>query len=157
MKPFVTWVLGVAATIFVAVGLLQLARNSAESAWREHPEQLIDEQERMRTAELNEQRVAAHRRILAKSAVIEALAEGKIDLLEAARRCRDLTTPDAIVMSTLRRQFPNMPDDELFCRHVIALVESLLEEDPARTEAVVCRLNDELCCYLCNGLLRLEE
>jgi hypothetical protein len=89
-----------------------------------------------------------HRRVLermkAKDAIAEDLIAGKLTLVEAAARVRDL--PDGMPgwMNLLPPEELGANDDETLCRHVIGWAQTVLADRPEKAAAVGRRLDAEL-------------
>jgi hypothetical protein len=113
-------------------------------------------QERRRQLEADTVVERARRRHIDE--LIEDMAEGRRSLLDGASRMRELYRDQPrIVWERIRMRFPDMSDDERFCRLLIGEVESFLRgEEPARARSVVARLEHELEEHRRAGTLRLE-
>jgi hypothetical protein len=73
------------------------------------------------------------------------VAEGRLELTEAAARLREMyrAVPD-FPWQTVRRRFPGASDEECCCRLMMAEVEALLGPDSERARAVAPRLEAQL-------------
>jgi hypothetical protein len=93
-----------------------------------------------------------------RRAVARDLAAGRLMLLEAAARVRDLDRADpAFPWEAFRLRTPGATDDERHCREVIASIENLLPADSPEREAALRRCAAELQEHLARGTLRLPE
>jgi hypothetical protein len=97
------------------------------------------------------------RRLEAKEALARALAAGRVTLLEAAARLRDLDRgkPD-FNWEEFRRAFRGASDDERHCREVIKWVRMVNVVDTPQDEATARRLEAELQYHIDHGTLRLD-
>jgi hypothetical protein len=93
----------------------------------------------------------------ARGALGQELAEGRLGLLEAAARSRDLDRSAPYFQpDEFRRGFAGDSDDERHCREVIALLRSRKSPPGAApTEELARRLEGELRDRLSRGTLRL--
>src|SRR5262249_26591172 len=89
---------------------------------------------------------AAEPRCLRAGEVARAAAAGRLTLLEAAARLRDLR-------AEVPGGNPDACDDEYYCRDVIRRASRVLDDDPARAEEVAARLSAELEEHLRRGTL----
>jgi hypothetical protein len=80
------------------------------------------ESELRRSDELDAQLVEAQQRVGVKQQVVGDVIDGRLDLLEAAARFRDLTPPSSDAARYLRRVYAGPSDDERFCRALIQWV-----------------------------------
>jgi hypothetical protein len=69
---------------------------------------------------------------------------GRLGLVEAAGRFRDLTPDPPFNQEVFRRAYPGGSDEERYCRQVIAFVRVALREQPGADPSVVGRLEAEL-------------
>jgi hypothetical protein len=113
-------------------------------------------QEGQREGELGAECQAAWRRNEAKNKVAREAAEGRLTLLEAAARFRDLDvdTP-AETLAAWRRAVGGATDDERYCRTVIQYVEVLLRDRPEESAAALRDLGAQLAEALSRGDIRL--
>jgi hypothetical protein len=90
--------------------------------------------------------------------LIADMVEGRRSLIDGASRMHELYCDQPrIVWDRIRMRFPDMSDDERFCRLLIGEVESFLRgEGPVRARSVVARLERELEEHRRAGTLRLE-
>jgi hypothetical protein len=85
------------------------------------------------------------RRIDAKTRVTEEVVAGRLGLLEAAARFRDLTGGSAEALRHLRGAYDGADDDERFCRAVIAWARtSVPDRTPGEPGPTAPRLEAEL-------------
>jgi hypothetical protein len=90
------------------------------------------------------------RRIVAKEGVIEALLEGRLTLLQAARWFQLLNEQPANCPDDYRDFFPGRSDGEKLCRQVLCWARPRLEEGPpSRAQALMAQLEAELEEHLC--------
>jgi hypothetical protein len=98
------------------------------------------------------------RRATTKEAVVQDLIDGRLGLLEAAARFRDLNERlPAFPWGEFRQVYPGGSDDERHCRQVIAFVLANVRSRPEGDAAVVGRLEAELQGRLDRGDLRLPK
>lgn len=69
-------------------------------------------------------------RLQAKQQIVEQLADGRLALLPAAERFRQLC--------------PGTQEDEALCRNLIGWVQLALADRPERAETMTCKLEQEL-------------
>jgi hypothetical protein len=110
-----------------------------------------------RGQELDDQARVLMERILAKSCVAFEVRDGRLGLLEAAARFRDLDrTGPGFRWDVFRWTYPGTSDDERHCREVIAFVRAQLVPPPAEPAAPLeDRLEVELCELLKRGAVHL--
>jgi hypothetical protein len=112
------------------------------------------EEERRHHEELQEKCKTSVARCFAKDAVAAKVLAGRLTLLEAAARFRDLDRgPPAFDWEHFRAGTPNMSDEERHCREVINRVASTWPDEAA----VVVRLERELEKHRRHGTLHLPE
>jgi hypothetical protein len=106
---------------------------------------------------LDHQLDAIRRREVARGALGQELAEGRLGLLEAAARSRDLDRAAPYFQwDEFRRGYPGDSDDERHCREVIELLRSRKSPPGAApTEEQARSLEGELRDRLSRGSLRL--
>jgi hypothetical protein len=99
-----------------------------------------------------------YRRVQAKYAVVTELVAGRLTLLDAAARFRDLDAGLPDVRDRLMEQYPGVPYAVALCRHVIEHARSVLRvQAPEQVASVVARLEAELQAQLeCETDLRLR-
>jgi hypothetical protein len=96
-------------------------------------------------------------RLAGKNAVADVVREGRLDLLEAAARFRDLQAADpSFDWDRFREYTPGATDEERLARAVIGFVANSPDADPGPAE-LVGRLKAELAARLRDGTLRLRE
>jgi hypothetical protein len=96
--------------------------------------------------------------VTAKSQVGGDLARGRITLLEAAARLRELDRLEPpVVLAQIRQTYPASSEMERCCREAITWVESWLEGHPEHDQAVLLRLRAELDEHLQRGTLEVPE
>jgi hypothetical protein len=99
---------------------------------------------------------AADQRAAEKYALAGEVIEGRLSLLRAAARFRDLSArPPAFNWEDFRRTYPGDSDDERHCREVIKFVRQGVQLRPGADPAVADRLEAELRGLLEHGDLRL--
>lgn len=136
----------------LAVGLALTSRVTQAG-----PRDRLPDPEQLRGRDLERQRQVALRRMQARLQIVEELAAGRMDLLEAAGRFRDLneTLPE-FSREVLHRYFPGASEEERYCRQVLAWVDSELTHRDARlASATTGRLERQLEEYLRRGGPRL--
>jgi hypothetical protein len=112
--------------------------------------------ERERRERLDSASQQVRRRVEHRDATTRQLIAGRLSLLSAAAVYRELMAELLpFDWERFREQYPDIPDDERFCRAVIDYAAILLEERPAERAAVVKRLEAELCRHRQRGALRL--
>jgi hypothetical protein len=90
--------------------------------------------------------------------VADAVANGRMSLLEGAARVRDISTAaPAFSWLHFRASYAGASDDERFCRALILRLGNLLGRDEDRARAVVARLEAELREHRDRGTLHLPE
>jgi hypothetical protein len=99
--------------------------------------------ERARGAEIDTCLAAVAARGRATSAVVRELIDGKVSLLRAAARVRDLYATDPNESEWLLTAEGNS-DGERLCRRVIGWAEAMLRDTPERGATVAARLEREL-------------
>jgi hypothetical protein len=115
-----------------------------------------DETERV-TADLECQRQVLLSRLTAKLDITRAVIQHRLPLLEAAYQMRELVISDSRSLGWLRDLFRGCSDEELFCRHVIAMVHSEAILEPPTAAAEVARLEAELQEHLRHGTLHFPN
>jgi hypothetical protein len=99
---------------------------------------------------------AADRRAAAKRALASAVIEGRLPLLQAAARFRDLNAqPPAFPWEAFRQTYPGDSDDERHGREVLQFVREGMQLRPGVDPAVPERLEAELRGLLEHGNFRL--
>lgn len=101
--------------------------------------------------------VATLHRFDARKRIARELLAGRLTLLEAAERFRDLAEANPeFSWEGFRSRFPGASDDERHARHVIYAV-GMEGDDPGRARVVVARLEAELSEALRRGSFRLAQ
>jgi hypothetical protein len=99
---------------------------------------------------------ALDRRAAEKQALARAVIEGRLPLLPAAARFRDLNAqPPAFPWEAFRQTYPGDSDDERHGREVLQFVRLEVRQRPGADSAVVGRLEAELQGLLEHGNFRL--
>jgi hypothetical protein len=97
---------------------------------------------------------ACAHRLDARTRIARKLIDGRLSLLEAADRYRDLNETAAdFDWYGFRHSYPGQSDDERTCRQVIKTAISLAEDDAKQLVAVTERLERELHSHLQHGSL----
>jgi hypothetical protein len=113
------------------------------------------QQERLRGEYLQERLDSVNATLRARQAVVDELLAGRLTLLEAAARYRDLDEKEpGFNWEHFRLYYDCGSDEERFCRQVIDFVRAHFE-DPERAAAAAAPLEGELCEHLQRGALRL--
>ena len=114
------------------------------------------DQEAERSRRLDDQMRVICRCIEEKERLAREVAAGRLGLVEAAARYRDLATEDPVITPDIfRRAYPGGSDEERYCRQVIVFVQEAVRERPGGDLAVVGRLEAELDDLLGRGDFRL--
>jgi hypothetical protein len=113
--------------------------------------------EEERSQDLEEQRLAILYRVNIKCGLGAELVEGRLGLLEAAARFRDLDRQSPALKRDPRQAHLGDTDEMHYCRAVIAVVEMILHDRPETRAAVIGRLEAELRGHQERGNLRLPE
>jgi hypothetical protein len=93
----------------------------------------------------NEECLALQRRVGAKVRLAREVIDGRLTLLEAAARFRDLNRePPLFAWVAFRAANPGASDDELLCREVISYVHLEQRGQPGTDAGLVARLEAEL-------------
>jgi hypothetical protein len=108
------------------------------------------EQCRRLNEELDRIRIATQNRLEMKQAIARLVFDKRLTLDQGARHVRDLGDCGPIFLAMLRRIYPGVSDDELYCRNLIDTVKSLPLPEGERTRAVDW-LNNELKALRQNG------
>jgi hypothetical protein len=103
-----------------------------------------DCEEADRSADLEQQRQLLLDRMAAKLDITHAVIQRQLPLLEAAQRVQELISTDSRALGWLRGFFRGCSEEEMFCRHVIAMVDCALLLEPPTAAAEVARLEAEL-------------
>ena len=120
--------------------------------------QCVAPEERARAERYDRHLRSFARRSDAKQEVARELASGRLTLLEAAARARDIdrAAPD-FPWAGFRLADPAGPDDERHCREVIGLIRATLPHTDPATEAAARRCEADLRSHVARGTLRLPE
>jgi hypothetical protein len=99
------------------------------------------------------------RRIETRARVIEDVKAGRLSLLQAAARFRELgRQPPEVSLELLRLYYPAKSDGECYCRYVIHGVATSVQEQGSPGETILERLEAELQELLrWDGTVRLPE
>jgi hypothetical protein len=116
----------------------------------------LDDAERQRAEDLERLRRYLIGVPRLKREAIDALAQGRMNLLQAAAIFRRIHAVDPGYTIHLSVLFPNCSDTERHCRGVIHYIGNLLEDSPD-TPALISRLEQELKGYLERGLPPLPD
>ena len=101
--------------------------------------------------ELDDLRDQSIQRVHAKNQIASDLIAGRIGVVEAATRFGDLPCPPPRMWEMLRDLHGGNSDQECMCRHLISWTCQLLDDDPARSEALRARLEAEMRAHLRNA------
>jgi hypothetical protein len=104
-----------------------------------------------RSEELEHLRDLSIQRVRAKNEIANDLITGRLGVVEAATRFADLPCPPPRMWEMLRDLHGGSSDQECMCRHLISWTCQLVDDDPARTEALRVRLEAELRAHLRNA------
>jgi hypothetical protein len=105
-----------------------------------------------------EEVAAIRHRLEAKDNLGLEVACGRLTLVEAAARFRDLDEqPPRFSWEDFRRSHPGATEEERYCREVIKFVGRMLEARGVTDSPIVSRLEQELQAHLERGDLRLSE
>src|SRR5262249_45319578 len=109
--------------------------------------------------ELERRRQAQQQRLTARHQVAADVIAGRLSLLEAAARFRDLNAQEPAIAAAFTRSHPDRSPEECLCRQVIGQVESdLAEQSPKRAAELRTRLEAELRGHLHrDGAIRLPD
>jgi hypothetical protein len=148
------WVAFLAVLVGATLVLVPIGRLVFEST-RDLPVILADlVKGQARNHELQADCDAAIDLVHAKSQVGGDLALGRITLLEAAARIRELDRLEApVVLAQIRQAYPANSETERCCKEAITWVESWLVGHPEQDQAVLLRLRAELDEHLRRGTL----
>jgi hypothetical protein len=145
---------GVLAAL-VAWLLLAFAPGTHHWPWAGPDDVAILEEEHSR--DLEEQRLPLLCRVDTKCRLGAEVAEGRLGLLEAAARFRDLDRQWPATQRDPRQAHLGDTDEMHYCRAVIAVVAMILHNRPETRAAVIGRLEAELRGHLERGDLRFPE
>jgi hypothetical protein len=119
--------------------------------------QLVEEAER--SQDLEDARAAVEGRVQAKAAIAEDLVAGRLTLLQAAARFRDLNSrPPRFHWDRFRLAYPGTTDDERHCYEVLAAAQAFAGSLKRRPpNPLLDRLEQELRQHLQNGTVQLGD
>jgi hypothetical protein len=146
---------GVCVLLVCLVGLLQW-RRQPDPGREELPEvSPVLSGEDLRTQQLDEKYQGVLQRVEAKRVITRELADGRLTLLQAAARIRDIDqqSPD-FDLERFRSYYLGSSDDERHCRELIERFRSSQPPGP-QTEALARRYEDEMHELAHHGTLRL--
>jgi hypothetical protein len=142
----------------------------------ERKEEKVAEQEQVQTAALNQEtseendRIAdlkkqenvVRTRIEVTRWVARELIERRLTLLQAASQLRDLDASLAPVRkdyygAVFHQIYPGRTDDERYCQRAMAVVDSELVLEPARSGSIMRRLKAEFQREMSHGILQLPR
>ncbi len=150
------WALVAALAVLSVVASVWLAFWAAGRAVRLVELIGLPVEEGRRGRELDEARRAALHRMELKEETIKAVLAGRLGLVEAAARFRDLDERNAdFNWQAFRGIHPGASDDERHCRKVLAALEWFREQAPRRVDTARSRLGAELEQHLRRGPIRL--
>jgi hypothetical protein len=140
----------------LAAGCLAVAVTRLADPWTPPGLPAADGPEAARSRRLDEQLRVASCRSTEEERLAQDVAAGRLGLVEAAGRFRDLAAEDPVLNpEAFRRTYPGDTDEERYCRQVIRFVQLSLGEQPGADPAVAGRLEAELQDRLRRGGLRL--
>jgi hypothetical protein len=136
-----------AALALVGLGLIASRFVPGLDALLPAPDGYLREQQRH--VQLREDLAALDQVVADKSEVTAQVIAGRLGLVEAARRFRDL---DAAAPEFSREAFcrtwPGRTDEERYCREVLGFVRTSLDDEPGRRRVVLGRLEAEMGDYV---------
>jgi hypothetical protein len=114
--------------------------------------------EQRREEDLNRHRAVLRRRAEVKTGLVRDVADGRLTLLEAAARLRELdrATPD-FPWEVFRLGRPGMSDEERHCRELIGHLRGDVVLESGDENEVVRRWEEELRLHLERGTLQLPD
>jgi hypothetical protein len=101
-----------------------------------------------RSDELEYLRDQSIQRVLAKNQIARDVIAGRMGVVEAAARVRAMPCPPPRMWEMLRIVHGGASDEETMCRHMVCWTCQLVDDDPARTEALRTRLETEMQAHL---------
>jgi hypothetical protein len=155
--------------MYLAVTLLGVAVSGAALFWSERDATPEGEERRLpapaeqatragqEAEQLERRQQALLRLVAARRQVAADVIAGRLTLLEAAARFRDLNA-ETPAFEDCNRIYPGNSPEERFCRLVIDQVESEMEEEPEQAAELRRRLEAELRQHLgSGGAIRLPD
>jgi hypothetical protein len=155
MRALGSTAIGISAVTALVAGAL-LSHRSGGSPSPRDPAPLESIYENDRGAELERQRLTVMHRVAAKQKLCRAVVRRELTLLEAARQMRDVVDADPVSCALLRDLFAGCSDEEIFCRHLMELVEIHALEQPAAA-ADLARLEAKLDDLRCRDALHFPS
>lgn len=108
--------------------------------------------------ELDEKSAGVLRRVVEKQRLAHEVCEGRMTLLEAAARFRDLNTmPPAFRAEYLTTAFAGGSEAERLCRHVLAFVRAELPLAASQAEEMTARFEAVLQAHIESNTLQLPQ
>jgi hypothetical protein len=154
--PWLVFCSGGALAALVVCGLfLVFAPGTLLRSLAGSDDEAVREEERSR--DLEEQSVAILNRVNTKCSLGAEVVEGRLGLLEAAARFRDLDRQWPALERDPRQAHASDTDEQYYCRAVIAVVGMILHDRPETRAVVLGCLEAELRGHLARGNLRLPE
>lgn len=129
-----------AGVVLVLVGLLAVRLSVLGLDFWNAPKlqaQLQSEEQLDRTLDSKSELVS--QRTAMKDAIVRELAEGTLDLVQAAARFSRLHEAQGSFMSLLHARYPGLTDAECICRNTIEFASSRIE-DRSDSQAIMDRL-----------------
>jgi len=154
------------AVIVTCLALILMDRREEKAADQDQisSAQLRQEttQEHDRAADLKKQQDVVRTRINVTRRVAWELIERRLTLLQAATQLRDLDSSLAPVQKDIYgavflQIYPGRSNDERYCQRAIAVVDSELVVEPARSGSTIRRLKDEFQREMGHGILQLPQ
>jgi len=135
MKALGSAVIGISAAGVLVAGALLGHRGGSHAPRATASLESIYEDDR--AVELERQRLTVVNRVAAKEKLWRALVRRELSLLEAARQMRDIVRAEPVGCALLRDHFPGCSVEEVFCRHLLELVEVHALKQPAAASALI--------------------
>lgn len=120
-----------------------LTRSLGLDLWNLPATQTRFAQEQKRGRELAALHGQIARRMAVKATTVSDLIEGRLSFDRSLERVRQLLVSNPQARDWLAEQHPGATADELAYRHLLGMVESMLEDDPAQCRVTVARLTKE--------------
>lgn len=130
-------VMAAAGVVLVLTGLLAIRLSAAGFDFWNAPKlqaELQTEEKLDRLLDSRSESVA--RRTALKDAIVQDLAEGRLDLVQAAKQFYSLHESPTYYLEILHSQYPNMTDEECICRNTIDYASTRLEDRPDGREVL---------------------